>query len=140
MPTAVAADPPASNEPRGARVRLTMPVVYATEAHSNVDNRLKDIARYLKHLRYTGFELLDTHQAELAPRGQQSFTLEGGRRVTVELLSRDEKRARVRVQVVAGKGSKLIDSTMWIGRNSTIIFAGPRYKDGILVLPLTARY
>ena len=136
---ALAADPPQQEAATG-KATLTMPVVYATESHSNVDPRLESVARYLKHLRYTGFELLDTQRVQLSPNGRQSFNIEGGRKVTLELLSRDDKRARVRVEIDAGKGTKLMDTTLWVNRNGTFIVAGPRHKDGILVLPLTARY
>ena len=134
-----AADTPAAQAPSG-KVTLTMPVVYATAAHSRVDPKLRSVVRYLQHLRYTGFELLDTHRLQLPVKGSQSINIEGGRKVTVELLSRDARRARVRVQIEAGKGRKVLDTTMWLNRNSTVIVAGPRHKDGILVLPLTARY
>ena len=134
-----AAGPAAAQAPAG-KVVLTMPVVYATASHSRVDPKLQSVVRYLQHLRYTGFELLDTHRMQLAVKGSQSINIEGGRKVTVDLLSRDARRARVRVQIEAGKGRKVLDTTMWLNRNSTVIVAGPRHKDGILVLPLTARY
>jgi hypothetical protein len=136
---AVAADSPSAQAPSG-KVTLSMPVVYATESHSRVDPKLKSVVRYLKHLRYTGFELLDSHRVQVAPKGRQSFNIVGGRKVVIDLLNRDAKRARVRVQIEAGKGRKVLDTTMYLNRNSTVIVAGPRHKDGILVLPLTARY
>lgn len=135
----LAADGPSARAPAG-KITLTMPVVYATASHKRVDPKLKSVVRYLQHLRYTGFELLDTHRVQLAPRGKQTVNIEGGRKLTVELLQQDARRAQVRVQIEAGKGRKVIDTTMWLNRNGTVIVAGPRHKDGILVLPLTARY
>ena len=123
-----------------AKVTLTMPVVYATESHKRIDPKLESVARYLKHLRYTGFELLDTQRVQLSARGKESFNIAGGRKVIVELLSRDARRAQVRVQVRGSKDRKLMDTTLWVNRNGTFIVAGPRHKEGILVLPLTARY
>ena len=46
----------------------------------------------------------------------------------------------MRVEITDKKGSKLLDTTVTVNRNGTFIVAGPRYRDGILVLPLTARY
>ena len=129
-----------SSEPMASKVDVRIMVVYATTAHSRVDPRLNSLTRYLSHLRYSGYELLQTQSAQLSVNGTQTFTIEGGRKVTVTLLSRDEERVRLRVEINASKGGKLIDTTMSINRDGTSIFAGPKHEDGILVLPLTARY
>jgi len=125
---------------QAARVTLELPVVHATSAHSRVDPRLKDVARYLKNLRYTGYELLGTQRAQLSNKGSQTFAIVGNRKVKVELLQREAERVRVRVRITGAKGANLLDTTLWVNRNGTFIVAGPRHKDGILVLPLTARY
>lgn len=126
-------------EARAGKVGVQIMVVAATSSHSRVDARLGNLTRYLSNLKYTGYELLDTQQAQLAPDGSQSFNLEGGRKLMVTLLSKDDAKARMRVQILAN-GSSLLDTTLSVNRNGTFIVAGPRYKDGILVLPLTARY
>ena len=38
------------------------------------------------------------------------------------------------------QGGKLLDTTLSVNRNGTFIVAGPKHKDGVLVLPLTAKY
>lgn len=126
--------------PRAQAVTVGMMVVHATDAHSNVDERLGNLTRYLSHMRFTGYELLGTHQAALAPGASETFTIQGKREMTITLLSKDDKQVRLRVQITAGRGSKLVDTTLSIARNGTFIVAGPKYDDGILVLPLTARY
>ncbi|MCK6505208.1 hypothetical protein L6R53_17715 [Myxococcota bacterium] len=126
--------------PVRAKVDVEVRVVYATSAHSRVDSRLSGLTRYLSHLRFTGYELLDTQKAQVALGGKASFTVEGGRKVTVTLLGRDESRARVRVQVSGSNDKQLLDTTMSVNRDGTVIVAGPKHQDGILVLPLTARY
>lgn len=125
---------------RAGKVDLRVMVVYATEQHSNVDPRLEKLTRFLSHLRFTGYELLDSYNIPLAPRSSETFEITDNRKVTVELLSKDDQRVRMRVQITAGKGGKLLDTTLSVNRNGTFIVAGPRYKDGVLVLPLTARY
>ncbi|NOY24290.1 MAG: hypothetical protein GXP62_00295 [Oligoflexia bacterium] len=134
------AAPPTRTAPVRAKVEMEIRVVYATSAHSNVDSRLSSLARYLSHLRFTGYELLDTQRAQVSLGGKVSFTVQGGRRVTVKLLGRDENRARVRVVVSGSNNKQILDTTMSVNRDGTVIVAGPKYKDGILVLPLTARY
>lgn len=126
--------------PDAQAVTVGMMVVHATDAHSNVDDRLGNLTRYLSHMRFTGYELLGTHQASLEPGASETFSIQGSREMTITLLSKDDKQVRLRVQITAGRGSKLVDTTLSIARNGTFIVAGPKYKDGILVLPLTARY
>ena len=125
--------------PRAGKVGVRVLVVHATSAHSRVDSRLANLTRFLSHLRYTGYDLLGTHNAQLASKGKQTFSIEGGSKVTVELLSKDDRRVRLRVQMTRGS-SKLLDTTLSVNRNGTFIVAGPRYRNGILVLPLTAKY
>ena len=134
-----AAQPHRSSVPAG-KVQLDVLVVHATNAHAKIDPKVNKYLKYLKHLAYTGYSPIRNHRLVLAPSKVERFELAGGRKVVVELLHRDEKRARIRVQIIAPKGSKLLDTTMSVSRNASVIVAGPRYKDGILVLPMTARY
>ena len=126
--------------PRANKVTVGMMVVHATDRHSTVDEGLDSLTRYLSHMRFTGYELLETRSVQLGQDGSETFTIQGGREVTITLLSRDEKRVRMRVQILAGKGGKLLDTTLSVNRNGTFIVAGPKYDQGILVLPLTASY
>ncbi len=147
IPAAAPPRPPPPRPPaarghisRSEKVQVRVMVVFATDSHNNIDERLGSLVRSLSHLRYSGYELLDTVTLSLGNRGVDSFTIVGGRRVTVELLSKDERRVRMRVQIHSESGGKLLDTTLSCNRNGTVIFAGPRHKDGILVLPLTPRY
>jgi hypothetical protein len=128
------------DEQTKGRVDLRVHVIHATDAHTRVDPQLEKLQRYLRHLRYTGYDLLETKKVPLTARGAQSFAIAGDRKVTVELLSKDAKKARMRVKIIGRKGQKLLDTTLAVPRNGTFIVAGPKYKGGILVLPLTARY
>ncbi len=121
------------------KVNVQIMVVFATSSQTGVDPRLGSLTRYLSNLKYSGYQLLDSQQATLSANGSQSFQIEGGRKVSVTLLSRDDQKARMRVEISQGSG-KLLDTTLSVNRNGTFIVAGPRHKDGILVLPLTARY
>ena len=138
VPDLAAAGPQA--EQSKGRVDLRVHVIHATDAHTQIDPRLEKLQRYLRHLRYTGYDLLETKKVPLSARGSQSFSIAGDRKVTVELLSKDAKKARLRVKIIGRKGQKLLDTTLSVPRNGTFIVAGPKFKGGILVLPLTARY
>jgi len=138
-PLVVALWPQSLRAESARKVKVKVRVVHATNAHRRIDERLAKIARHLRNLRYSGFDLLATESAELSPSGKRSFTVAGGRKMTVTVLSRDDKRARMRVQI-HGKRGKLLDTTVSIRRNGFFVVAGPRYKDGILVLPIFAKY
>jgi hypothetical protein len=128
-----------AEQAKSDKVELSIMVVHASSTSTKVDSRLQNLTKYLSHLKYTGYELLQTHTAELGPTGKQTFTIEGGFKVTIELLAKEE--TKVRMRVVMSRGSeKLLDTTLSVNRNGTFIVAGPKYEGGILVLPLTARY
>ena len=135
---------PRGNTPSRAvpagKVQLDIMVVHATKQHNQWDAKVGKYRKYLQHLAYTGYTSLRNHSLVLAPNKVERIDLAGGRKVVVELLQRDERRARLRIQIIAPKGGKLLDSTMNVSRNASVIVAGPRYQDGILVLPMTARY
>jgi hypothetical protein len=113
--------------------------VHATNQGNGMDERLGRVAKHLKALDYSGFELLQKDSSGIPVKGAKKFPVVGGRSVRVSILSQNEKRARVRVQVSSTKGP-LLDTTVSIRRNGFFIVAGPRYKGGILVLPIFARY
>ncbi|MBN1334449.1 MAG: hypothetical protein JXB39_00655 [Deltaproteobacteria bacterium] len=128
---------PAAQAP--GKVKVTLLEVAATDSHSGVDPRLAPFSRHLTFLRYKGYDLLDTHRFELSSGGQEDLAITGGRRVQVGLLNRTAQHAQFRIQITSQRG-KLLDTTLSVNRNGTFIVAGPKYQDGILILPLQARY
>lgn len=123
----------------GQRVEIQILVVHATNSESGVDPRLQSLSSSFGYLKYKGYRLLSTQKAEIAAGDDASFAIEGGRRVKVTLISKDDARARVRVEL-SNDGGKQLDTTVSINRDGTFIVAGPKYKDGMLILPLRARY
>ncbi len=137
---AVAQGRSSSRAPESGKVSLQMLVVAASDSHSGVDPQLQHLQRHLSFLRYSGYSLLDTYNAELAPGGSSTFQLVGDRKVTVALKARDAQRAQFRIQFFGRQDNKLLDTTLSVNRNGTVIVAGPKHGDGILILPLQARY
>ena len=125
--------------PQAGRVAVRLMVVAATDSHDRTDPSLRPLLKHLQFLRYRGYELLDTHRAELGLDARTSFPIQGDRKVALTLIRKTPERAQFRVQVHR-KGGKLLDTTLTVNRNGTFIVAGPRYRDGILILPLTVKY
>ena len=121
-------------------VRLEMMVVYGTTINSAVDPQLRPLMKYFRNYKFTGFSLLDSQQSKLYDKSAKTFSIEGNRKVTISLLSHTEKSARLKVVVLEGKKQKILDTTININRNGTFIIAGPKYKEGILFLPISVKY
>lgn len=119
-----------------SKVKVKLQVVHATKSHSKVDDK---VAKYCRRLGYSGCKILQSEELVVSTKGKKSVSIAGGRKLTVAVLSRDAKRARLRVQV-QGKKGKHVDTTVSVKRNGMLIVAGPRHKGGILVLPIWARY
>jgi hypothetical protein len=121
------------------RVDIRIYVVHATDSEAGIDSRLNALASSFRYFKYKGYKLLSTQDSAVGINEDHSFAIEGGRRLKVTLLSKDDARAKVRVEI-SGDDGKLLDTTVSINRGGTFIVAGPKYKDGILMLPIRADY
>ena len=120
-------------------VKVRVWTVHATNKTSGIGDGLERIEKHLKNLNYSGFSLLSKDGAAVSVKGSKKFSVAGEKAVKVTVLERNEKRARVRVQVTSPKG-KLLDTTVSIRRNGFFMVAGPKHNKGVLVLPIFARY
>ncbi len=137
---ALAPEAKAADAPVPGKVQLDVKVVYATTTHQRVDPGLERLKERMSQFRYSGFELLDSKSLQVARGKDESFSIVGNRRVEVEVLSTEAERARMRLQVLDKEGKKIVDITFSVRRNGEYIVAGPKYKEGVLVLPVKARY
>ncbi len=125
--------------PAEGQVKVQVMVVHATDGKVFVDPKLEKLERHLEFLKYSSYEVISTERDALAQDKSTSFAIEGGRKVTVTLLSKDESKARLRVQMYKAD-KKLVDTTVSVKRGGTFIVAGPKYQGGMLLLPITADY
>jgi hypothetical protein len=137
-PAPAPASPPA-RPPAAGKVAVQIAVVHATDAEAGIDPRLNALASSFRYFKWKGYRLLSSQDAAVAEGEDHSFAIAGERRLKVTLISRDDARARVRVEM-SGADGKLLDTTVSINRGGTFIVAGPSYKDGILMLPVRADY
>ena len=121
-------------------VRLEMLVVHATTANKAVDPQVRPLMKYFRNYKFTGFSLLNSQTAKLNDNSARTFTIEGERNVTITLLSHSEKSAKLKLVIIEDKGKKILDTTVNINRNGTFIVAGPKFKEGVLFLPISAKY
>lgn len=121
-------------------VRLEMMVVYGTTMNDAVQPELRPLMKYFRNYKFTGFTLLDSQQSKLYDKSAKTFSIEGNRKVTISLLSHTDQHAKLKVVVQEGKNQKILDTTISINRNGTFIVAGPKYKEGVLFLPISVKY
>jgi len=143
-PVADAQQPPRTVQKGGkakatGSVNLEVMVVHAKEGSAHVDPKLDKLNLDLGHLRYENFTVLSTNKSTLVSGKPATFTVEGGRKVKVTLLSKDDARVRLKVQLFKGD-KKLLETTVAVKRGSTFVVAGSKYDGGMLLLPITARY
>ena len=121
-------------------VDINLLVVHASTSGTNIDPKLKNLTSHLENYKYTSYSLVKEYEKGLNDKKEEYFVIQGGRTITITLLSHDEKRARLKIRMLGAKGKLLLDTTASVKRNGTFIVAGPKYKEGILFLPITAKY
>jgi len=136
--TTVVAD--AKGEQKIQSVRLEMLVVHATTEDKAVDPQVRPLMKYFRNYKFTGFSLLDSQTAKINDNSARTFEIEGNRSVTITMLSHTEKSVKLKMVIVEDKGKKILDTTVNINRNGTFIVAGPKFKEGVLFLPISAKY
>ena len=136
-PPRPAARPP---QPVTGKVEIEVMVVHATNSHQRVDPRLGGVMKSLQFLKFQGFDLLATNTEALAVGQEATFSVVGGRRIRVQLVSRDERQATLRIRMFNSSDNQRIDTTVSVHRNRSFMVAGPRHRDGVLILPVSAKY
>jgi hypothetical protein len=129
---------PATHTEVSGKVSIQMQVVHANNS-GVVDPDLQSVAANFKEFKYTGFQKLEAFDAKLAPNQEAQFSMVGGHKIKVKLVSRDSRQAKVRVMMFNDSG-KVMDTTVAINRNRAFMIAGTSYKDGKLILPIHVRY
>lgn len=134
-PAAEAPDRP----PMKSKVEIELMVVHATNAHSNVDPRLKPVVQHLRFLQFKGFSMLSHEEKLLAVGSGHTFDVAGDRKVTIDVVERDEVQVKLRVRMSNDRGM-FLDTTIRIHRNKSFMVGGPDHDGGKLLLPITAHY
>ena len=125
--------PTAQRAPVG-KANVEVMVVHATDG-DYVDPRLEKIMKNLKSTRFTGFKLLQSESSRLSIGGDNSVSIAGNRRLKLTLVEKNASTAKVRIRMFK-EGNKVLDTTVNIPNGKYIMIAGPKHKDGKLVIPV----
>ena len=96
--------------------------------------------KYFRNYKLQAFPYWILRQAKLTDKSARTFNIEGDRTVTITMISHTEKSAKLKLVIVENKGKKILDTTVNINRNGTFIVAGRKFKEGVLFLPISAKY
>ena len=128
--------PPLTNS-----VDIGLLIVHASSDGNTIDPKLRNLTSHFDNYKYTSYSLIKEHNEVLKDKTEKSYPIPGNKTIiTITLLSHDETRARLKIHIMGANGKLLLDTTASVIRNGTFIVAGPKYKDGILFLPITANY
>lgn len=126
--------------PLAASVSVDVMCVRATKANDRVDPELKELLKPLSFTGFTGFDLISHNTDALSAGEEASFAIEGGRRLKVQLIDRDEVQARLRLRLFGTDGTKQLDTTVAVHRNRIFMVAGPKVGEDVLIIPVMAKY
>lgn len=138
------ADPPQhvvakTTQATAGKVRFEVMVVRGTPT-GPVDPRVRELAPQFASMNLRGLQVLSSTSVMLGDAQSTSVSLDGGRKLELQLVSRTPQAAKVRVQMMQG-AQKKVDTTVSIPRNKTFLVAGPPVENnGRLIVPITARY
>lgn len=120
-------------------VQIQLMVVHAQEGETFVDPKLTMIEKHLSFLNYDSYRVKGTNRSNLSKGESARFDVEGGRQVEITLVECNPDKVKLKIEMFKAD-KKLVDTTVSVNRGSTFIVAGPKYQDGILLLPITATY
>lgn len=120
-------------------INLTVQVIQASNQGTAVDPALAKIRSQLSSLTYTNYRLLQTHPLATRLEAKHSIPLPGGR--TLDLYPYGLSDGRLELLVTITEGSKrILDTTVRLSNNSTIVVGGPSHAGGVLIVALSGAF
>lgn len=123
------------------KIHVDLLVIHASNGKKGYDPKVERFKKQLGFLSYTGFSLLNEEGFDLDLGETHQTTLFEGRMVETTLISGTDQKVRLKIKLTeAAGGDALVDTSVQVPRKGTFFVGGPKYKDGVLILPVTATY
>ena len=120
-------------------VSLTVQVIHASNAGTSVDPALAKIRAQLGSMKYSNYKLLETRPFSTALGAKHAMPLPGGR--TLDLYPFGLSGGSLELLVTITDGSKrLLDTTVRLSNNGTILVGGPAHGDGVLLVAISSSF
>lgn len=114
-------------------------VIHATNQKEGYDERLAKLKKHLSILNFKGFFLLSTKEIKITPGKRMETEIVPSIIMDIELLEKETEKAKFKV-ILYKRGKNILETEFSIGRKGTMILGGPRYRGGVLLIPVTAWY
>lgn len=120
-------------------ISLSVQVIHASNQGTAVDPALAKIRSQLSSLTYSNYRLLDTHPLSTKLGAKHAIPLPGGR--TLDLYPYGLSDGRLELLVTITEGStRILDTTVRLSNNSTIVVGGPSHAGGVLIVALSGAF
>jgi hypothetical protein len=120
-------------------VKLTVQVIQASNKGETVDPALSKIKAQLSSLKFSNYRLLETHPLSTKVGAKHLVALPGGR--TMDLYPYGISGDSLEVLVTILEGTKrILDTTVRLHNNGTIVVGGPSHGDGVLIVALSGSF
>jgi len=124
--------------PADPAVTVDLGVVLASQEGTTMDPALSSIQGKLRSMfNYTAYRMLDRQRKTLSVGETGEFPLPGNRSMRVTPSPSRGKKVRLAVEIREG-GKNLISTTLGLSRGGMVLVGGPTYREGVLILILSA--
>jgi hypothetical protein len=119
-------------------VTVDIGVVIASHEGTTIDPALSALKPKLQSMfPYSSYRMVDRMRKTLAVGETGEFSLPGNRSIQVTPAPPSGNRLRLDVQVLEGSRS-LVTTTLGMSRGGMVIVGGPPYRNGVLILLISA--
>ncbi len=120
-------------------VKLTVQVIQASNQGATVDPALAKIRAQLSSLKFSSYRLLETHPLSTKVGAKHAVALPGGR--TMDLYPYGISGGSLEVLVtITDSAKRILDTTVRLPNNGTIVVGGPSHGDGVLIVALSGSF
>lgn len=121
-------------------VTVHLTTIAASNQERGIDGRLGPLSGQLTSLfQYAGYRMLDQHTLNVSGGREGSAPLPPDRRIVV--TPKGVHGGMVSLNVVIRSPDRVILNTDFrIANNGTVLVGGPRFRDGVLIIAIRARF
>ncbi len=127
----------------GESVRVVVYLIEASNEKPGVDPQIRDIVQELRGtFRYSTYRLVSRIPKKMSVGGEEKISLPGSRELKLYALGREDNRVKLKVKVLEKSskkaGREVLSTEFRIVEGGTIIIGGYDYRDGKLIVAISA--
>lgn len=123
-----------------AQIQTRLRVIEASNIGSSIDPSLKDLHDQLGSLfKYTSYRLLRDDRLSLSPNQPASIPMHEGRSIEITQVGLQPNMAELRVRI-RRDGTDLLNTQVRLSPGRTVLIGGPKHREGVAILALSANF